>query len=181
MQGEFTIGTLGPKGTNSEQAARHYLKQLGIEGGIELFDTFEEAMDALVRGEIDATIACVVYPQLNDLTFNARYFGRSSMQDIFLYPTDEMLLVKRMGVEKVKRVCAHPAIGQLAGPDYEIVSANPQSNAVAAKACLRGETEGAITTKTCYEASPDAFEIIESFGRIPMGWSVYKRLERDDK
>jgi Prephenate dehydratase len=60
------VGTLGPQGTSSEQAAIHFVqKTLRGKGTIVLKDTFEEVFTDLTEGTVDYAIVPVAYPGIN--------------------------------------------------------------------------------------------------------------------
>lgn len=63
------VGSLGPKGTNSEKATKEYMNRECDGGELLLFDTFEEVAKALLEGGLDRAMVCTAY-----LKFSALYF-----------------------------------------------------------------------------------------------------------
>ncbi len=100
-----TIHTLGPTGTNCESAAHWWLKKKNPNGSVVLHPTLEAAVSAL-DGSNSALLACIVYPDLHTLVFSN--LDTIALEDIFIYPTHNMVLASRTGAWPAV-VSTHPA------------------------------------------------------------------------
>lgn len=161
--------TLGPVGTNCEAAAWHWLRQRGYSGGeVELHSTLEEAVPAVLRSpKSSILLACIVYPQLNELVF--RNLTKMALRECFTMPTHPMVLAAPK-VGHIGLVLSHPAPASLLdGREVLIKMAN--SNSAAAIDCAKGLGDACITTKIAAETN--GLLIIEDFGAVPMGFSIH--------
>lgn len=165
------LHTLGPTGTNCEAAAKLWFGNRGIDGEVVLHPTLEEAATVMGRAPHAALLGCVVYPDLHTLVFsNLEQF---SLADLFIMPTHDMVLASRTG-EAPAVVSTHPAPQRLI-PD-ELVPGGVQrrlvnSNAQAALDCVRGLSDGCITTLIAAEQHDLA--IVRNYGPVPMGFSIH--------
>jgi prephenate dehydratase len=164
------IHTLGPRGTNCEAAARHWLAEQGVsEPQIVLHRTLEEATVVMLAddGRTKALLACVVYPYLHDLVF--KNLADMAMLDCFVMPTYPMVLASP-GTTTPTTVASHPApMSLIEGRGLDIHLAN--SNAEAALRCAAGEVDACITTSVAAERA--GLILIQDFGPVPMGFSVH--------
>lgn len=168
------LHTLGPTDTNSEHAARTWLRRRGIEdpAAVRLFATIEEGIEAMPADPSVGLLACIVYPQLHEVVF--RNLHRLEIVDCFVVDTYDMVLAAPAGHDGRPRVVAsHPAPVALVPTGAEHVPAT--SNAVAAIACARGEVDACITTGPA--AAAQGLQIVRNFGPVPMGFSVHARKE----
>jgi prephenate dehydratase len=163
---ELTIHTLGPSGTNCEAAANSYLEKKGAKGKICLHETLEKAVIEIEHNENSMLLGCVVYPELHTLVFSN--LTKLKLVECFVFPTLNMVLASGNG--KSGSVSSHPAPKNLI-PEYinEIKMVN--SNSQAAINCYKGITDACITTITA--AKKYNLEILEDFGKIPMGFTIH--------
>lgn len=168
------LHTLGPTDTNSEHAARTWLRRHGVDDpdAVRLFATIEEGIEALPDDPGVGLLACIVYPQLHEVVF--RNLHRLRIVDCFVVDTHDMVLAAPAGRAALPRVVAsHPAPVALLPAGAEHVAAT--SNATAAIACARGEVDACITTAPA--AAAQGLEVVRNFGPVPMGFSVHARPE----
>jgi hypothetical protein len=164
------IHTLGPTGTNCEAAARWWFRQKNREGRIVLHPTLEAAAESLEGGN-SALLGCMVYPDLHTLVFSN--LDAIVLEDIFVFPTHNMVVASRTGAQPVTVSC-HPAPQRLV-PDGSKISL-VDSNARAAIDCAAGITDGCITTIVCAHAN--RLKIVKDYGPIPMGFSIHRSISK---
>ncbi|MCG7498656.1 hypothetical protein MHO82_17450 [Vibrio sp. Of7-15] len=162
------IHTLGPKGTNCEKAAYHYIKEKKLDAEVILHDSLESAVEVVLKKTSSALLGCVVYPDLHNIVFSN--LENMQLGDVFLLDTYEMVLASREGVEsEIKRVASHPAPQNLVpeGLDIQLCS----SNAQAAHLCSSLEVDGCITTSEA--ARNKGLKLVRDFGKVKMGFSIH--------
>jgi hypothetical protein len=161
-----TLHTLGPAGTNLQNAAHAWFRRRGTDGKVVLHRTLESALPVMAADGTHALLACAVYPDLHTLVFgNLR---RLRMVDSFVYPTYNMVLAGSSG-ETPRTVSSHPAPRGLvpAGAAVRLVSSNSQ----AAADCAGGLTDGCITTAPAARAH--GLRVHRDFGPVPMVFTVH--------
>lgn len=160
------ISTLGPKYSNSAAAAEHWLKELCEEGGVALYKTPEDAIAALISGEVEQCVLCIVYPDLNHIVF--RNLEKVQITNVYCLPTLNMVIA---GNKNGKKACTHPAPADLLGERYDITFVT--SNSDAALRVKAGEYDVCVTTSEA--ARNSELPIIHDFGVVNMGWAVFSR------
>lgn len=161
------IHTLGPSGTNCEEAARHWFRSRALKGEVVLHPTLEIAADAMGTHEDSALLGCIVYPDLHTLVFSN--LKRFVLEDQFIMPTLNMVLASRDG-SAPRRVASHPAPRKLVPEGCEVKIVN--SNAQAALDCASGNVDGCITTIRAARLS--GLNIVTDFGVVPMGFTIHR-------
>lgn len=161
------IRTLGPEGTNCEAAAKHYVREMGLDAEVVLHATLEEAIGDVVEEPRSALLGCVVYPDLHNLVFP--YLKTMVLADMFLFNTFNMMLATRPGVRVFETVASHPAPQSLVSDRYPVILAT--SNAQAARMCRAGKVDACITTLPALRDC--GLEIVEDFGEVPMGFTIH--------
>lgn len=164
------IHTLGPTGTNLAAAAQEWFKRHKIDGGVELHQTVETAIDVMPRNEAHALLTCAVYPNLYNVVFNN--LARLQFVDSFIWPTFPMLLASRDGTRPTV-VSTHPAPQSLVPEGMTRVLTT--SNSQAALDCASGKTDGCITTLSALEMH--GLKIVEDFGPVPMVFTLHGQRE----
>lgn len=165
------ISTLGPRNTNSQFAAEHYLKDRAVTGEVTLRMTPEEAIEDLIDGEADRAVLCIVYPALNDIVF--RNLDRIRIEEVFAYDTDNMVVARRKNDTGTGgRCCSHPAPKHLlpeGADDITLVS----SNSYAARLVKDGAYDMCVTTMAAVKEFD--LNVVKDYGPVPMGWAVFDR------
>jgi prephenate dehydratase len=173
------IGTLGPAGTSSEQAAglwwRHLSSGRADPPAVRLFDTYEAGGAALRAGEVSHCVVANAYKAINEFYMDTRL----AVSGVFVMDTPLYGLAKRRGSPlPVRRpsIATHPSpvplIRQLLPAGYtagEITTVN--STSAAARAVRDGAFELALTTKNA--ADTYDLEFISPTRPIRMVWSVF--------
>jgi hypothetical protein len=160
------LHTLGPTGTNCEEAAHFWFNGRPQRGDIKLYATLETALEAMPQAPGHALLACAVYPHLHTLVFSNLH--RLAMADTFVMPTFEMVLASRTGGPP-RVVATHPAPQGLVPADMQRVLVN--SNAQAAIECAEGRTDGCITTSKA--AAAHKLQIVTNHGAVPMVFTLH--------
>lgn len=160
------ISTLGPTYSNSEHAAEHFLKVSNEEGKVVLFATPEKAISALISGDVDHCILCIVYPDLNHIVF--QNLDKIQISSVYCFPTLNMVVA---GNKNGKKACTHPAPVDLLGDSYDIDFVS--SNSDAALRVKAGEYDICVTTLVA--AKKNGLPIVFDYGVVNMGWSVFSR------
>lgn len=169
---QIIVATLGPEGTCSENAAQYYINNNHYRGNIELYSTFEEAIETLKAGISDFVIVPSAYRKLADIIFDGRNI--IEIADVFILITPGFVAVIMNELTKIKKVAAHSSPANLASecfPYAQLIISN--SNSHSANMLVSGEVDACITTKKCIELS--SVKIIRDFGEISMSWNVIKK------
>ncbi|GGW42187.1 prephenate dehydratase domain-containing protein [Streptomyces xantholiticus] len=171
-----TIGTLGPAGTSSEQAALYLWADRGRDTppDIRLYDTYEQAADALRERDVSHLVIANAYAGVHSFYMDPklRFAGA------FLFDTPHYGIAVAPGhpIPKRPRIATHPApvalVGELLPEEYtveEILYAT--STSAAAGQARRRETDLALTTQPAAKANE--LEFISRTRPIRMLWSVF--------
>jgi hypothetical protein len=171
MRAIRTIHTLGPAGTNCEAAARHWLSKRAIAGRVRLHITMDAAAEAMMEDGAAALLSDVAYRDLHSLIYgNVDQFR---LVDIFLMPTDDVVLASATGREPI--ICStHPTMQGLIPP--RIARHYAASSVQAARDCASGITDGCLTTP--HAADRAGLKIIRSYRDVVMGFTIHAPLSR---
>lgn len=179
------IGTLGPAGTSSEQAAIHFLENSlkpAYPADIVLFDTFDDVLDSLVASEVSLAIIPNAYERVNEFYINPH----TELVEVFIYDTPSYGLAKKPHNSFGDcKIVTHPAPINLVNFllkkidkkafKYSVELVN--STSVAAKMVKEGVADLAITNAMA--AAKHGLEMIAMYGPIKMSWSVF--IKREEK
>ena len=169
------VGTLGPEGTSSEQAAGLVRTRLPVDSATTLFQTYEEAHDALLVGDASHVVVANAYKEVH------RFYMDDTIElsDVFVMDTPLYGIAKlrrRHDLPPVLTIASHPSpqplVAQLLPERYtvgEIVSVDSTSSA--AKAVAEGRFDLGITTEPA--AALHGLEFISRLRPIRMVWSVF--------
>lgn len=166
------IATLGPEGTCSEAAAKHYinLKNL-VNAKINLTVSFETAIDMLVGNHVDVVIIPSAYSKLSEIIFVNYY--EIEIVDTFLFKTPDLVVVtsKDNKIPIKMSISCHSTPVWLIKKDYpnaDIV--NAKSNSDAANILLANQVDACLTTIIC--AVKNNLQILHNYSGINMSWNV---------
>jgi prephenate dehydratase len=174
-----SIGTLGPPGTSSEVASKRYAVQMtGPDGppvGIRLFDTYEEAGEALHAREVTHIVVANAYKGIYQFYMDPAV----ELAGVFVMDTPLYGIAMRSESETVPDVpiiASHPSpepiISQLL-PDqhatYKVI--HQDSTSAAARAVVDGSCDLALTTLPA--ARLHGLKFISRTRPIRMVWSVF--------
>ena len=179
------LGTLGPKGTSSEEALNYVITQLQaeeIDVSYLLFDTFTALREALLQEQVDLALVPHAYDKINEFYMEPDF----DLGFIFMYPTPVYGLAKKKNAQLDLRGCkivTHPAPLPLLSkllPNYKdqktIKVELANSTSAAAIQVKQGLADLAITNEKAVKGHD--LEFISIYGKIPMSWSVfYKKYE----
>lgn len=167
------ISTLGPEGTDSEYASHHYSSIKKLNSKVKLFPSYKEAADSLVKGESDYFLMASAAADFSEFVFKLPYRGKIEISDAFVFPTADIVLIKRKGVQKVKTVlCYAGNAGLVAKEKYKIVDC--KSKSLAPTECLQGKADAALTSIRLFDK--DKFHLVENFGSFKMSWNVFRKI-----
>ncbi|MFF3941601.1 prephenate dehydratase domain-containing protein [Streptomyces phaeofaciens] len=173
------VGTLGPPGTSSEVASKRYAIQMtGPDGppvDIRLFDTYEEAGEALRAREVSHIVVANAYKGIYQFYMDPTV----ELAGVFVMDTPLYGIAMRRGagpVPDVPIIASHPSpepiIAQLL-PDphatYKVI--HHDSTSAAARAVVDGTSDLALTTMPA--ARLHDLEFISKTRPIRMVWSVF--------
>ncbi|GAA2733885.1 prephenate dehydratase domain-containing protein [Streptomyces nogalater] len=174
------IGTLGPAGTSSEQAALYLWAARGQDAApaIRLYDTYELAGEALRERVVSHVVIANAYAGVHSFYMDPklRFAGA------FLFDTPHYGIAVAPGhrIPKRARIATHPApvalVGELLPEEYaveEILYAT--STSAAAGKARRRETDLALTTQPAAKANE--LEFISRTRPIRMLWSVFTLVD----
>jgi prephenate dehydratase len=171
-----TIGTLGPAGTSSEQAALYLWADHGRGGppAVRLYDTYEEAGDALRAGAVSHVVVANAYASVHAFYMDPslRFAGA------FLFDTPHYGIAVSQGhrIPKAARIATHPApvplVEELLPKEYSVAEIRyATSTSAAADQARRREADLALTTMPAAKAH--SLEFISRTRPIRMLWSVF--------
>lgn len=171
-----TIGTLGPAGTSSEQAALYLWADRGrdVVPEIRLYDTYEEVGEALRARAVSHLVIANAYAGVHSFYMDPKLHFAGA----FLFDTPHYGIAGAPGhpIPKRARIATHPApvalVQELLPDEYtveEILYAT--STSAAARQVRRGETDLALTTQPAAKAHE--LEFISRTRPIRMLWSVF--------
>ncbi|WP_405945457.1 hypothetical protein OG588_49195 [Streptomyces prunicolor] len=170
-----TIGTLGPAGTSSEQAALYLWADRGKDvPEIRLYDSYEEVGEALRERTVSHLVIANAYAGVHSFYMDPglRFAGA------FLFDTPHYGIAVAPGhaIPQRARIATHPApvalVEELLPEGYaveEILYA--ASTSAAAGQARRRETDLALTTQPAAKANE--LEFISRTRPIRMLWSVF--------
>lgn len=171
-----SIATLGPEGTSSEQAANYLWNARGPGGEpvVQLYDTYEEAGEALKTGLASHLVVANAYSAVNIF-----YMAPSlSLIIAFLFETPPYGLATSnpAKVPREVRVASHPApiplIRELLPASYALAGIlSADSTSAAAAKAQRMEIDLALTTQPA--AAVHKLQFISKTRTISMLWSVF--------
>lgn len=170
------IGTLGPAGTSSEQAALYLWASRDLDAvpEIELYDTYEQTGEALSERTVSHLVIANAYAGVHSFYTDPKLH----LAGVFLFDTPPYGIAVASGhpVPERARIATHPApvalVGELLPEGYtvaEILYAT--STSAAAGQARRRETDLALTTQPAAKAN--ALESISRTRPIRMLWSVF--------
>jgi prephenate dehydratase len=171
-----SIGTLGPGGTSSEQAALYLWSVRGEDTppDIQLYGTYEEAGEALRSGAVSHLVIANAYAGVHSFYMDPGLFFAGA----FLFDTPHYGIAVSPGhrIPQRARIATHPApvalVGELLPSQYSVAEIlYADSTSAAAGQAQRRETDLALTTKPAAKAH--ALEFISRTRTIRMLWSVF--------
>jgi prephenate dehydratase len=174
---DVVVGTLGPAGTSSEQAAALLRSRLPTKSRTELYQTYEQAHEQLRAGVLTHVVVANAYKEIH------RFYMDDSLvlSDVFVMDTPLYGIAKskdREVLSAMPTIASHPSprplVAQLLPSEYrlgEIVSMDSTSSA--AKAVAEGAFELALTTEPA--AALHGLQFISRKRPIRMVWSVFMR------
>ncbi len=169
----IVISTLGPGGTCSENTAKCYLDARKLEGTIKLYDSFEEAIEALKREESDCALVPAAYQNFDKILFYNSETTR--IVDTFTYETPRLIIGSKMkDASEIKKVAGHPAPSNWIHkylPEAEVVFA--KSSSQAAIMVAEGKVDACMTNSICIDEY--GLNVIKDCGSILMSWNVFER------
>lgn len=174
------IATLGPAGTDSENAAKRILESQQIPGHVVLCESFEAAKEHAIQNNSYFLIPTAYAVRGADGTvkdtwgdFNFREADRLEIVDSFALPLKDMCVAKNKDCINPQSVALHPAtevFAQKYTPDLrrDYIHSKP----LAVEQCSRGESDMCIGSADVIERFSN-LEIIERFNP-KMVWVLYK-------
>jgi hypothetical protein len=175
------VGTLGPEGTSSQDAAGFLWDRLPDRGPhsplvLRLYDTYEEAGEALVDGRVSHLVVANAYSAVNQFYMDPRV----TLAAAFIMETPPYGIASLPGGTLMNgpTVASHPApvpiVDQLLDASFgrPVISLTTSTSA-AARAVREGEADLALTTVPA--ARRHGLVLISSTRTIQMVWSVFVR------
>lgn len=174
MADNFIVATLGPAGTCSEAVLRDNIHRFGEGAIIELYTTYESVITSVSKGISKYGLVAAAYPKLHNLIFES--LGKVTISDCFLFNTSELVFATGTASELKQIACVEaiiPLLTMLALKNVVVVPAN--SNADAARMVAGNLADACITTSQAAESW--GFFKAHSFGKVPMGWMIFKNAQ----
>jgi prephenate dehydratase len=179
------VGTLGPHGTSSEQAATLFARQVAEEAGppaaVHLFDTYEGAVDALRDDAVTHVVVANAYRSVYRIYMDPSL----ALTNVFVMDTPLYGIAAPQGAVPVTdspTIASHPSpepiIAQLLSPrhvTYKVLHSD--STSAAAIAAVDGTADLALTTVPAAERY--GLEFVSRTRPIRMVWSVFTKAVPD--
>ena len=139
-------------------------------------DLLEQGLE-MVRGQPDTfLVQCSAHVQVHLVT--ERYHEEVFVIDTFIYPTKELSLLVRAGVERPRSLGIVSATrGYLDLSRFETVVDEP-SKPVVARKLLAGEYDAGLTHLHHASEHPDELAVVEIYGAVDTTWLVYSAHKR---
>jgi prephenate dehydratase len=166
------ISTLGPAGTDSEHASHHYNFIKKLDSKVKLFPSYNEAIDSLMKGQTDYCIIASAASDFSKFVYALPYRGKIEIADSFVFPTADIVLIKRKDVHEVKSVLCYAGNTGFVKEKYEIVDC--KSKSLAPIECLQGKADAALTSIRLFDKNE--FDLVENFGSFKMSWNVFRKI-----
>jgi hypothetical protein len=168
-----TFITLGPEGTDHENATQWYLGQLGLLEDAKISLVSNLVKDGLPRLKTEPNsmlVQCAAHQQVNEINMNP---GEVFMVDAFMHPTMELGVLARTDVPTPRTMGLMEATrAYLEDPDTWEITHEP-SKPVVTEGLLAGRYDAGVTfTKDAYE-NPEQLRVIQMIGEIPTAWVVF--------
>jgi hypothetical protein len=172
-----TFITLGPTGTCHENALVHYLEFQGLES-YEI-DLVPDLLEAIVRVRDEPhtfLVQCSAHVEVHLVT--ERYHEHVFVIDTFIYPTKELGLLVRDGIEEPKSIGIVSATrGYLDLDRFETIIDEPSKPVVAAHLLAMHYDAGLTHVHHAVE-NPGRLKLVERYGAVDTTWLVYGRRKR---
>ncbi|ARV46143.1 MULTISPECIES: prephenate decarboxylase [Bacillus] len=183
----ITVNTLGPEGTSSEYAAKHFISnftlQQGLNSKLSLHDTFESCIERTLQSPLEYTIVPHAY---------------DGIKHFYMRPDLQLLQIFR---------CDTPMYGLAVRPDFEfsddmldtsVIVSHPSpinlikyftrkevrfklvnSTSQAARKVKEGLYDIALTNELARQKYGLTF--VKTFKSIPMSWSLFGKGDVNDE
>ena len=178
------IATLGPKGTDSENAAINIQLKEKIKGEIILKDTFYNALDFAIENNSHFLIPAAfkrtnnegkVVDTWGDINF--RYTNEIEIVKTYNLPLKEMCIARNKNIESIDSVIIHPATEPFANAYLQGVKIHyTHSKPLAVESCAKGEYAACIGSSDVVMQNNN-LEIINRFSPS-MVWVLYTPKKR---
>lgn len=171
--------TLGPKGSCHENATKAYLSFHGIENyELNLVDTIFEGVELVRLNSGSYLIQCSAHLDVHLVT--EMYLGEIHVVDSFVFPTQNMALLKRKDVEAPSSLgIPEPSMGYINPADWsEIIFENTKPTVT--KNLLLGKYDAGFAYERDAIEHPDDLEVVRTIGEVVTSWVVYGTYKRFD-
>jgi hypothetical protein len=168
----WQICTLGPAGTDHENAARSYCEHRGLDHKLLLVDAITAALPFVQGGPRRLVVVNSAHPDSDLLT--TRSWRQVGIVDMFVMATKPLALVSRPGSKPGSIAIMPSTRGYVDLSRWErvhYVTAKP----VALREVLAGTADSAIVSFDGYQAHRDQLQLDERIGPVECGWLVFSR------
>jgi len=166
--------TLGPEGSCHENAVRKYLEHHGVAATLMFVDDPLEGLELVKSRGADFLVQCSAH--LNVHLVTERHFREVVVTDTFLYPTRDIVLLERIGVESPQTLgSVRAADGYLEGITYPKV-VYETTKPIVGRNLVAGAYDAGLTTMEFHDAHPGRFRIRRRIGRVLTTWIVFGRM-----
>ena len=162
------MATLGPSGTDAENAAMKIISEKAINGEINLCSTFFGALNSVVEGKNDIAIVPSAFPQFANCVFD---FPELEITESFVLPLKKLVMAKRKNVREIKNIAIHPATRALVKENIKIIEV--KSKPLAAKLVSLGKADACIASLDVVNALN--LEVVKEFSQTNMSWNIFRR------
>jgi hypothetical protein len=172
-----TFVTLGPSGTCHEAALLRYLEFQGIhDREIVLVGDLLAAIERVRDSDDTYLVQCSAHTQVHLVT--ERYHRDVFVIDTFIYPTKELALLVRAGVDSPTSLGIVAATrGYVDLTRWQTVVDEP-SKPVVASHLLAGAYDAGLTHLHHAHEHPDLLRVQEVYGAVDTTWLVYGPRKR---
>lgn len=171
---DLKFGTLGGADSNHALVLKRYLTARGVaHTDVSYFLDFDEAFDALARGDIDFVLQVSVHPSHTACV--ARYVGRAFIVDTFIAPSKALGILTRQDVDVPKSIGLQPATREYADLSRWSQQSDEASISTVAEGLLSGKYDSGIVALDLMERYPGRFKLDHVIGPIQDVWVLFGR------
>lgn len=175
MSGVIFI-TLGPEGSCHENAVRRYAEFQELpDTHIVFIEDWMVGLELLRESEHAFLVQCSAHPTVHTVT--ETYYREVFVVDTFLYPTQELALLRRAAVKEPRTLgLVEATSAYIDTTGYEITW--EASKPIVGRRLLEGAYDAGLTYTRLARSHPDELVVEQEIGAVDTAWLVYGRRKR---
>lgn len=168
--------TMGPLTSCHDNALQKYLEFQGVSDvEIHFVEDWMEGLEILRAREDAYLLQCSAHPTVHTVT--EKYWREVFVVDTFLYPTQEMALLRRAEVAQPRTLGLVPATaGYIDTEGWQILW--EASKPIVGRRLLEGAYDAGLTYTRLAHEHPEQLKILVEIGAVDTTWILYGRRRR---